>query len=482
MDAANVGQLINNTTYVATSEGTVTVQTKSGDTAFTISGLSVNKDQNGVVQAAYTADNATIQIDSNSKVISAKTGGIGDGTGTLVTGDTMYHELRPTNGTYVKTEQSTATNLNELDKAVKANADKIGTIADGTYNAISATKSVSDNLVALDKALKDSGLSVSAGKSASVGSEVTVNTDATNATAIGSQINVSKKDSTAIGNNITISGENSVAVGKGHEISGNNSGAFGDPTYITGNNSYSVGNSNTVSTDGTFVIGNNVTTTAKNSVILGDSSEATEDNVVSVGSATNQRKIVNVAKGENLTDAVNVAQLKEAMQGSAVDVNQALGTLDSRINDVAAGAAALAALHPTEYDPNDKLSFAVGYGHYKNANAGAIGAFFQPNEDVTVSLGSTFGNGNPMVNAGVSFKLGRRGEKMAEPDAKMIRALKTENASQAEEIAGQAKKIETLEANNARQEKEIEELRAQIAKVLEKMELSDTVQKSAAAH
>ncbi len=515
-DAANVGQLIANTTYVVANNGTVEVKTKSGGTAFTISGIPVSASGDGNSNPiAYTADNETIQIDSNNNRISAKTGVVSsgnDGKG-LITGNAAYSELRPTNGTYVKTEQTTAANLTALDGAVKANkesidslgsrvgtnetnisglTEKIGTIAtvEGGYNYIGATDSVSANLVKLDKAIKDSSVKVAENASAAIGSSVSVDANASNVTAVGNSITVSGKDSTAIGTNIEITGENSVAVGNGHKVYGKNSGAFGDPNNVYGTGSYAAGNTITIGEENnvngvgnnTFVFGNNVTTTANNAVILGNESTATEDNVVSVGSETNQRRIVNVAAGENDTDAVNMGQLKEAMNGSAVDVSRALGTLDSRINDVAAGAAALAALHPTEYDPNDKLSFAVGYGHYKNANAGAIGAFFQPNEDVTVSLGSTFGNGNPMVNAGVSFKLGRRGEKMAEPDAKMIRALKSENASQAKEIDSQAKKIETLEASHARQEKEIEELRAKIAQVLAKMELSDTVEKSAAAH
>ncbi len=515
-DAANVGQLIANTTYVVANNGTVEVKTKSGGTAFTISGIPVSASGDGNSNPiAYTADNETIQIDSNNNRISAKTGVVSsgnDGKG-LITGNAAYSELRPTNGTYVKTEQTTAANLTALDGAVKANkesidslgsrvgtnetnisglTEKIGTIAtvEGGYNYIGATDSVSANLVKLDKAIKDSSVKVAENASAAIGSSVSVDANASNATAVGNSITVSGKDSTAIGTNIEITGENSVAVGNGHKVYGKNSGAFGDPNNVYGTGSYAAGNTITIGEENnvngvgnnTFVFGNNVTTTANNAVILGNESTATEDNVVSVGSETNQRRIVNVAAGENDTDAVNMGQLKEAMNGSAVDVSRALRTLDSRINDVAAGAAALATLHPTEYDPNDKLSFAVGYGHYKNANAGAIGAFFQPNEDVTVSLGSTFGNGNPMVNAGVSFKLGRRGEKMAEPDAKMIRALKSENASQAKEIDSQAKKIETLEASHARQEKEIEELHAKIAQVLAKMELSDTVEKSAAAH
>ena len=93
------------------------------------------------------------------------------------------------------------------------------------------------------------------------------------------------------------------------------------------------------------------------------------------------------------------------------DIGRQIGNVDKRINKVGAGAAALAALHTQEFDPNDKWDFAVGYGHYKNANAGALGAFYKPNANTIISVASTFGNGDPMVNAGVSLKIGAGGEK-----------------------------------------------------------------------
>ena len=304
--------------------------------------------------------------------------------------------------------------------------------------------------------------------------------------AIGRNAEVAGENAIAFGAGSMVTGTDSIAVGTGHQVSGNNSGAFGDPTVISGDNSYSVGNNNTVSTESTFVLGNNVTKTAKNSVILGDGSEATEENVVSVGSENNPRKIVNVAKGENDTDAVNVAQLKETVSGTVAGVNQALSDLDSRVNKVGAGAAALAALHPGTYNPEDKMSFAVGYGHYKNANAGAFGAFFQPNEDVTVSVGSTFGNGNPMMNAGVSFKLGRRGKRLAPSDAGAVQRLMMENASQAKQIEALSTDNEKIKADNAKiiadnikLKADNEKMQAQIAMILEKMQLSETVEKSA---
>lgn len=114
------------------------------------------------------------------------------------------------------------------------------------------------------------------------------------------------------------------------------------------------------------------------------------------------QKVTGVAAGEissTSTDAVNGSQL--------FATNQKVAKLGNRINKVGAGAAALAALHPLDFDPDDKWDFAAGYGNYNGENAAAIGAYYRPNEDTMFSVGGSFGNGENMVNAGVSFKLGQ---------------------------------------------------------------------------
>lgn len=123
--------------------------------------------------------------------------------------------------------------------------------------------------------------------------------------------------------------------------------------------------------------------------------------------------IHNVAAGTVDTDAVNVSQLNQAWDQinnnttAITNIGNKVGELDSRIDEVGAGAAALAALHPLDFDPDDKWDFAAGYGNYRGENAGAIGAFYRPNEDTMFSVGGTVGNGDNIVNAGVSFKLGQ---------------------------------------------------------------------------
>ena len=111
------------------------------------------------------------------------------------------------------------------------------------------------------------------------------------------------------------------------------------------------------------------------------------------------QSIHHVAAGTADDDAVNVSQLRSL--SSSVD------SVNNRVNRVGAGAAALASLHPLDFDPDEKWNFAAGYGNYRGANATAIGAFYRPNEDVLLSAGGSFGGGENMVNAGISFRIGQ---------------------------------------------------------------------------
>ena len=147
----------------------------------------------------------------------------------------------------------------------------------------------------------------------------------------------------------------------------------------------------------TFNAGNTTIDNSGVTIKTGDSGRTItiKDGGVSMGG----NQIHNVAPGTAPDDAVNVSQLNAT--------NGVVNKLGSRINKVGAGAAALAALHPLDFDPDDKWDMAAGYGHYKNADAAAIGAFYQPNEDTMLSIGGSFGGGENMVNAGISVKLGQ---------------------------------------------------------------------------
>ena len=127
-------------------------------------------------------------------------------------------------------------------------------------------------------------------------------------------------------------------------------------------------------------------------------------------------KISGVAKGDisnTSTDAVNGSQLYDTnthitnVENQVISNSNRIGQLSSRVNKVGAGAAALAALHPMDFDPDDKLTFSAGYGNYAGQNAAAIGAYYRPDEKVMFSVGGTVGNGENMVNAGISFSLDR---------------------------------------------------------------------------
>lgn len=153
------------------------------------------------------------------------------------------------------------------------------------------------------------------------------------------------------------------------------------------------------------------------SVTAGDTSISTNGLTIKDGPSITKtgginggnQKVTGVEAGEissTSKDAVNGSQLFATNQQVAQNA-QSISKLGNRINKVGAGAAALAALHPLDFDPDDKWDFAAGYGNYNGENAAAIGAYYRPNEDTMFSVGGSFGNGENMVNAGVSLKLGQ---------------------------------------------------------------------------
>ncbi len=197
---------------------------------------------------------------------------------------------------------------------------------------------------------------------------------------------------------------------------------------------------------------------------------------VSVGNIGATRQITNVAAGSEDSDAVNVAQLKALdtkvetntqnitdMGTTLTQMDSRIGELGGRVNEVGASAAALAALHPLEFDPEDKWNFAAGIGHYKSKSSAALGAFYRMNENTLLSVGGTFG-GEKMWNAGVSLKLGSGTSSVSTSRtamAKEIQDLKTQN----EEIRG---RNQAIEAENKEIKNELAVLKQQIAKLMAK--------------
>lgn len=254
--------------------------------------------------------------------------------------------------------------------------------------------------------------------------------DLENVISLGNKNTVTANKAVAIGNGTQVEAEGGVAIGVGSvaDRAAGSKGAFAPDTIPEG------AESTWTSTDGAVSVGD------------------TEKKIT--------RQITNVAAGREATDAVNVAQLEKALESISTEgltiqdggpsvtkggidggnkqvtgveageisstskdaVNgsqlfatnqqvaqnaQSISKLGNRINKVGAGAAALAALHPLDFDPDDKWDFAAGYGNYNGENAAAIGAYYRPNEDTMFSVGGSFGNGENMVNAGISLKLGQ---------------------------------------------------------------------------
>ena len=166
----------------------------------------------------------------------------------------------------------------------------------------------------------------------------------------------------------------------------------------TGAAEYTVGLADNISVD----------SVTANEYKVGDKTYINKD-----GINANGNKITNVADGKvsaDSKDAVNGSQLfgvEQKVNQNISILGGKVSELDGRVNRVGAGAAALAALHPLDFDPDDKWDFAAGYGNYSGANAVAIGAYYRPNEDTMFSVGGSFGGGENMVNAGVSVKLGQ---------------------------------------------------------------------------
>lgn len=163
------------------------------------------------------------------------------------------------------------------------------------------------------------------------------------------------------------------------------------------------------------------------------------------------QQIHNVAKGVEDTDAVNMAQLKDVERKiTNIDsnvINQAQAYTDGQVAKVGAGAAALAGLHPLDYNPNDKWSFGVGFGNYKNAQATVLGAFYQPNENTMFNIATTLGDSRNMVSLGANVKVGYQ-----DP------TLKTSRLEM-------AKQIKDLKADNDALRAEVNEIKAALKKL-----------------
>ena len=304
-----------------------------------------------------------------------------------------------------------------------------------------------------------------------------------NSSTVGLYNKASAKNSSAFGTVNTASGKNSSAFGSQYKVTGEASGAFGlgkitwndttgkdDYDYINeGKNSYMFGNYNKIAagTENNFILGNNVSIGSgiQNSVALGNNSVVSSSNEVSVGSATLKRKITNVADGDvsaTSTDAVNGRQLYKAMQNSNEnlrnEVNEKIDDVKDEVNHVGSLSAALAGLHPMQYDPKAPTQVMAALGNYKNKQSVAVGLSYYFNDRFMMSAGVAIGSEKrvkSMANVGFTVKLGK-GSGVTYEEAPQYTILD---------------EVKRLTVENNRQAKENQELKERVKNLEEKLEM-----------
>ena len=316
-----------------------------------------------------------------------------------------------------KGDQKGTVTISDVAKA--SEVGDVGTIAKDIQNKNGdATKptSIVDAINNLNDKVGDKNYTQVKGKEIDDGDSAT--------TAIGKLNNRMNDIYTTAGQHSTVSTvDANLTLSEGKNASGGTDYKLGlNKEHIDLGNVTINGNAGSIKAD-SFTAGDTVVN--KDGVKVGDKSALTGDSL-KVGGKTyvddkgvdaNGQAIRNVGDGKNDGDAVNVKQVNDlaARQGEAIGQNaahinqldRAVNRLDSRINRVGAGAAALAALHPGNYDPDDKVDFAAGFGNYRGASAAAVGMYYHPDETTTMSVGASFGGGENMVNAGITWKMGK---------------------------------------------------------------------------
>ena len=298
------------------------------------------------------------------------------------------------------------------------------------------------------------------------------NSTANNSVLIGSGSSVKADFTLGIGHYTNVNAKKGLAIGSYNTLSdkATESGVFGQGQYgknaIDASGSYSIGNYNHISGNNTFVMGNNVTTALENAVILGNNSTdgdvvstssytfkngttvnyagTTPVSTVSVGAKDKERTITNVAAGRvsaTSTDAINGSQLygvhqmidtlnqstNAQLHDSINRVEQNVNRVEAESNKGNARAAALAALHPMGYDPDNRIQYMAGYGHYKNANALALGIGYYHRDNLLLTTGVTL-NSHLMANVGVTYKPGKSNMTSRPQNLEArVQALETQN-------------------------------------------------------
>ena len=325
--------------------------------------------------------------------------------------------------------------------------------------------------------------------------------DGKDSLAMGYHNETKKVSSTAVGVENKANAENSLAVGFSNTVSGNSSSTFGVENIVTGNystavgyknkvsdnDSYAFGNDNTINGDNNFVLGNNVNIGAgiQNSVALGNNSTVSSSNEVSVGSKGKERKITNVADGEvsaTSTDAVTGKQLYKAMQNSGAasienlksEVYEKIDNVKDEVRGVGSLSAALAGLHPMQYDPKAPAQVMAALGHYKNKQAIAVGASYYFNDRFMMSTGIALSGEKKtktMANVGFTLKLGK-GSGVSYNETPLytiqdeVKRLTLENNKQAKENQELKAKVELQGVENQELKERVKNLEEKLNKLL----------------
>ena len=315
-----------------------------------VAGMVNGKGASLYMQDGNTVINQKVAIDQNGKISGVAAGAITAGSTDAVNGS----QLKQTNDNVAKNTEAIGkldTRVTTVETLANKNAEAIGKldtrVTDVEKLANKNTEAIDKNTKAIDK----------------LDNRVTT------------VENLAKQHTTVeAGNNITVT----------------------ESTNTDGGKKYTVGMAKDITVD---------------SVKVGDKTYVSEAGLNANGNKVTQVADGNIDKGSK--DAVNGGQLyatNQLVKENASNISilgNSINKLDNRVDKVGAGAAALAALHPLDFDPEDKWDFAAGYGNYSGASAVALGAYYRPNEDTMFSVGGSFGNGENMVNAGVSLKLGQ---------------------------------------------------------------------------
>ena len=435
-NSISYGTVANGTaTSIAVGQGN-TITSANGSSSAYGNQNSINGNQANAFGDGNTVTGAFAQAFGDSNVING-TNAIGYGYNNTVNGTTKnYRDRTFDNESDAATLQTGSWNSNSV--AIGSKNTALGSSALAVGNEAKAQMSESIAIGHEAQADKTWGIAIGTRATASDVRSLALGHQAKStgykANAIGADATANGNHANAIGSSATATGDHAQAFGAGAQATGVRTNVFGSDAAATADYSIAIGNKANASTANSIALGANSTTRSATSVTnatvaghtFGGFAGTSPVGSVSVGKAGQERQIHNVAAGKisaDSTDAVNGSQLYSVandlqtqinnstpgqINNNITNLNNRVGNVEKRVNKVGAGSAALAALHPLDFNPDDKWTIAAGYGHYHNANSAALGAFYRPNEDTMFSVGGTVGTGESQLNAGVSIRLGKR--------------------------------------------------------------------------